>query len=170
MSPEPSAAASSLCCDTRRRPRRAALASNTFASRIRSSSRCSGGCMVRVLVLRRCSRASVASRSGRSRCQRASRVSCKQVLRVPTRQARGFVLSGLRAGGITAYFNATGDLAACQWRGRWDSARTMEHYIQEAPMAAAYANLSAGVRADILRLSSVLPALLEKAGPSPAAR
>ena len=93
-----------------------------------------------------------------------------RVLRVPTGQARGFVLSGLRAGGITAYFNATGDLAACQWRGRWDSARTMEHYIQEAPMAAAYANLSAGVRADILRLSSVLPALLEKAGPSPAAR
>ena len=93
-----------------------------------------------------------------------------RVFRVPTGQARGFVLSGLRADGITAYFNATSDLAACQWRGRWDSARTMEHYIQEAPMAAAYANLSAGVRADILRLSSVLPALLEKAGPSPAAR
>ena len=37
-------------------------------------------------------------------------------------------------------------------------------------MAAAYANLPAGVRADILRLSAVLPALLEKAGPSPAAR
>ena len=42
--------------------------------------------------------------------------------------------------------------------------------IQEAPMAAAYANLPASVRADILRLSAVLPALLEKAGPSPAAR
>ena len=168
MSQEPSAAASSLCCDTRRRPRRAALASNTSASGIRSSSRCSGGCMARVPAPRRCFRASVASRSGRSRCRRASRVSC--AYRVPTGQARGFVLSGLRAGGITAYFNATGDLAACQWRGRWDSARTMEHYIQEAPMAAAYANLSAGVRADILRLSSVLPALLEKAGPSPAAR
>ena len=83
-------------------------------------------------------------------------------------QARGFLLSGLRAGGITAYFNVTGDLAACQWRGRWDSARTMEHYIQEAPMAAAYADLPAAVRADITRLSNVLPALLGKAGPSPA--
>ena len=91
-----------------------------------------------------------------------------RVLRVPTGQARGFVLSGLRAGGITAYFNATGDLAACQWRGRWDSARTMEYYIQEAPMAAAYADLPAAVRADITRLSNVLPALLGKAGPSPA--
>ena len=85
-------------------------------------------------------------------------------------QKRGFVLSGLRAGGITAFYNATGDLAACQWRGRWDSARTMEHYIQEAPMALAYADLPSDVRAGILQLSTALPSLLEKAGPAPDAR
>ena len=80
-------------------------------------------------------------------------------LRVPYGQRDGFVLSGLRAGGVTAYFQATQDLALTRWRGRWDSARSMEHYIQEAPCAAAYARLAPGVRARIAQLARLLPAV-----------
>ena len=54
-----------------------------------------------------------------------------RALGVPYGQAHGFTLDELRGGGITAYFEATGDLQLTRWRGRWNPTRSMEHYIQE---------------------------------------
>ena len=54
-----------------------------------------------------------------------------RALGVPYGQAQGYTLGGFRGGGITAYFEATGDLQLTRWRGRWNPMRSMEHYIQE---------------------------------------
>ena len=85
-----------------------------------------------------------------------------RALDVPYGQARGYTMAGLRAGGITAYFEATGDLQLTRWRGRWDSMRSMEHYVQELPSHEAFARLSPAVRVRIMRLAALLPALLTR--------
>ena len=85
------------------------------------------------------------------------------VLEVPSGDKHGYVLSGLRAGGITAFFQQTQDLSLTRWRGRWDSIRTLEHYIQELPMAEHFARLPSRVRVKLARLSSLLPALAQEA-------
>ena len=84
-------------------------------------------------------------------------------LGVPIGDKRRYVLSGLRAGGITAFFQHTQDMMLRRWRGRWDSLRTLEHYIQELPMAEQYARLPAAVRDKLARLSTLLPALVRGA-------
>ena len=82
---------------------------------------------------------------------------------MPSGDKRGYVLSGLRAGGITAFFQSTQDMMLTRWRGRWDSLRTLEHYIQELPMAESYARLPARTRERLARLSSLLPELASEA-------
>ena len=84
-----------------------------------------------------------------------------RALSVPYGQAEGYTLGGLRAGGTTAYFEATSDLQLTRWRGRWDSMKSMEHYIQELPSHEAFARLPAAVRARIARIAALLPAVLE---------
>ena len=84
-------------------------------------------------------------------------------LGVPIGDKRGYVLSGLRAGGITAFFQHTQDMMLTRWRGRWDSLRTLEHYIQELPMAEQFARLPADVRTKLARLSGLLPVLTREA-------
>ena len=84
-------------------------------------------------------------------------------LGVPSGDKHGYVVSGLRAGGITAFFQHTQDMMLTRWRGRWDSLRTLEHYIQELPMAEQYARLPAAVRDKLARLSTLLPALVRGA-------
>ena len=81
-------------------------------------------------------------------------------LQVPYGEQAGFTLGGLRAGGVTALFQRHGDLDMVRWRGRWDDQRTMEHYIQELPMARAFADLPADVRAQLRALGRLLPYFL----------
>ena len=83
-----------------------------------------------------------------------------QFLRVPYGLSDGFVFSGLRAGGITSLFERSRDLPLTRWRGRWDSWRSMEHYIQELAASAAFADLPADVRRQVFRLSDALPRLI----------
>ena len=52
-----------------------------------------------------------------------------------------FSLASLRAGGATASFDDGLDLAEIQFRGRWDCAKTLAHYIQGANAALAYSRL-----------------------------
>ena len=84
-------------------------------------------------------------------------------LGVPIGDKNGYVLSRLRAGYITAFFQHTQDMMPPRWRGRWDSLRTLEHHIQELPMAESYARLPADTRQRLARLSSLLLALTRKA-------
>ena len=81
-------------------------------------------------------------------------------LEVPHGQAHGYTMSGLRAGGITAFFEATQDLGLTRWRGRWDSLRSMEHYIQELASHDAFSSLHPTVRARIFRLAGLFPVVL----------
>ena len=86
-----------------------------------------------------------------------------EYLEVPYGISSGFVFSGLRAGGITSLFERSGDLALTRWRGRWDSSRSMEHYVQELPASAAFAHLPQDTRARIFRLSDALPIAVRRA-------
>jgi len=86
-----------------------------------------------------------------------------RALGAPTGETDGFVPSGLRAGGITALYQRTQSLELTRWRGRWDATRSMEHYIQELPMADAFNRMSAQTRADVGRVSALLPSILRDA-------
>jgi len=85
-----------------------------------------------------------------------------QALDVPYGELRGVTFSGLRAGGTTAMFEATGDLALVRWRGRWDNMRTLEHYVQELPYWDFFPRLPAATRARVFALARLLPALLAR--------
>eukprot|EP00971_Amphidinium_carterae_P352181 6492466-Amphidinium_carterae.1 len=63
----------------------------------------------------------------------------KQALSVP---ANMFTLGGLRAGGSVDFLRATNNPHALQYRGRWESARSMFHYLQIGAGVSTYAQLS----------------------------
>ena len=69
---------------------------------------------------------------------------------------------GSGAGGITAYFEATQNIDLTRWRGRWDSLRILEHYVQELASHEAFTRLHTVTRARIFRLASLLPAVLDR--------
>ena len=75
-------------------------------------------------------------------------------LRVPNGVPHGYVLFSLRAGAITTLYKRCGDLQRVRWYGRWDSLRTMEHYVPELPQAAVFAELDAATRAQLAALAS----------------
>ena len=81
-------------------------------------------------------------------------------LGVPYGQQHGYTLAGLRAGGVTAFFEATQDINLTRWRGRWDSMRSLEHYIQELASHEAFTRIEPAARARIFRLAELLPAVL----------
>ena len=85
------------------------------------------------------------------------------VLGVPYGQHHGYTLGGLRAGGITAFFEETQDIQLTRWRGRWDSMRSLEHYVQELASHEAFARIDPTSRRKIFRLAELLPALLMEA-------
>ena len=84
-------------------------------------------------------------------------------LGVPYGVAHGYVLSSLRAGAITTLYQRCGDFQRVWWYGRWDSLRTMEHYVQELPQAAVFAELDATTRAQLAALARLLPQLIRRA-------
>ena len=52
-----------------------------------------------------------------------------------------YTLGSLRGGGAVSYFRKTQNLGALQYRGRWDNAGTLGHYLQEGLAALAFAKL-----------------------------
>ena len=62
-------------------------------------------------------------------------------LRVP-----GLTPASLRAGGATHLFMTTQDMEAVRWKGRWQSLRTVEHYVQEIHCISVLQNMSPTLR------------------------
>ena len=58
---------------------------------------------------------------------------------------------------------ATQDIGLTRWRGRWDSMRSLEHYVQELASHEAFARLDPISRAKVFRLADLLPAVLQMA-------
>ena len=52
-----------------------------------------------------------------------------------------YTLGSLRGGGAVEYFRRIQNLGALQYRGRWDNAGTLGHYLQEGLAALAYSKL-----------------------------
>ena len=99
----------------------------------------------------------------RARALAAKLQAVLRFLDVPYGLRDGFVFSGLRAGGITELFQRTEDLPLTRWRGRWDSWKSMEHYIQELQASFAFAGLHVDVRQRVYRLSDALPRAVARA-------
>jgi len=93
----------------------------------------------------------------KDRAEHLSELFRQAVLRVPTGIQEGFVLSGLRPGGLTALFERCGDLRLVQWRARHDVPGTLAHYIHEWAGDVAWARLPRATRDDVLLLSARLP-------------
>eukprot|EP00971_Amphidinium_carterae_P057725 1141695-Amphidinium_carterae.2 len=72
----------------------------------------------------------------------------------------GFGLSSLRGGGATEFMLRTQNVAALQFRGRWASAATMQHYVQVSLGAATMAALHPEVRSRIQCLADLAPFIL----------
>eukprot|EP00971_Amphidinium_carterae_P304380 6048934-Amphidinium_carterae.1 len=53
----------------------------------------------------------------------------------------GFTLASLRSGGATEYMLRTSNLGALQFRGRWTSSRTLQHYLQYGLSASTFVEL-----------------------------
>ena len=83
------------------------------------------------------------------------------VLDVPVGERQGYVLSGLRGGGLTALFRATGDLALVTWRGRWTSLKSLPNYLQELESLRTYTTIPLQTRRELEALSARLPQLLQ---------
>jgi hypothetical protein len=65
--------------------------------------------------------------------------------------------SSLRPGGATYYFHVWNeDVQRIQWRGRWASARMLEHYIQELQTIHVLRNLPRQTRARVDHLSELM--------------
>jgi len=75
---------------------------------------------------------------------------------------KGFVLSSLRSGGITALWQESRDLEQVRWRGRWSQMKTLDHYVQELPAARGLLSLSGLRRQELFALSDALPLLLHR--------
>ena len=74
-----------------------------------------------------------------------------------------FNLSGVRAGGATQHFQVYANMGALQFRGRWDSVATLQHYIQMANAIKAFAVVPHAVQLRINSLAFLLPAALKEA-------
>ena len=83
-------------------------------------------------------------------------------LRVPVGEKKGYVLSGLRGGGLTALWRATGDMALVTWRGRWTSMKSLPNYLQELESLRTYSAIPRAIRTELETLSARLPHLLDR--------
>ena len=83
-----------------------------------------------------------------------------QALAVLKLDALGFTLASIRTGGATAAFRAHQNIGALQYAGRWRSAHTLHHYLQEAMSMHAEASIPGAARALIEEARSRLPGLL----------
>ena len=76
-------------------------------------------------------------------------------------QTAPFTLASLRSGGAVDFYRSTGNVAALQFRGRWDSPSTLNHYLQEAMATLAFGRLSKQSFDKVEALADLLPAFTE---------
>ena len=74
--------------------------------------------------------------------------------------ASSFNLGGLRGGGAIEYFMRTHQIQELRFRGRWESERSLNHYVQLGLAATAYADLPASARFTIRQLACLAPELI----------
>eukprot|EP00971_Amphidinium_carterae_P040337 791763-Amphidinium_carterae.1 len=72
----------------------------------------------------------------------------------------GFGLSSLRGGGATEFMLRTQNVSALQFRGRWASAATIQHYVQVSLGAATMERLPALARQRVQLLADLAPHIL----------
>jgi hypothetical protein len=84
-------------------------------------------------------------------------------LKLPCAGSRGLTPGGLRAGGSTAFFEATEDLERLRRRGRWLRATTVEIYVQEVAPSEFLMNLQPETKARLVSLSGFLPFAVHRA-------
>ena len=70
-----------------------------------------------------------------------------------------FTLGGLRAGGATHHYLVCQNVPVLQRRGRWQSSRSLDHYIQEAAVVLSTLNIPEHVSAAL----SQAPLLCQRA-------
>ena len=86
-------------------------------------------------------------------------------LRVP-----GLTPASLRAGGATHLFMTTQDMEAVRWKGRWQSLRTVEHYVQEIHCISVLQNMSPTLRDRLAAFAAAAAGSLRGAAASLVAR
>ena len=85
-------------------------------------------------------------------------------LGVPTaEEKRGVTPKSLRGSGASWLFHHTEDVSKLLWRGRWQSRRTLEHYLQDVMGQVLLSDLSISQRDAVLELSNASSFLLVKA-------
>lgn len=75
----------------------------------------------------------------------------------------GITPKSLRGSGASWFFHYTEDVAKVLWRGRWQSRKSLEHYLQDVMGQVLLANLSDERRLAVLELSDASSHLLVKA-------
>eukprot|EP00971_Amphidinium_carterae_P333501 6468281-Amphidinium_carterae.2 len=75
-------------------------------------------------------------------------------------QGGPFTLGTLRGGGAVFHIQACQSLALLQWKGRWTTERSVQHYLQVGLAAAALADVSTFARDRIVALSNLAPYIL----------
>eukprot|EP00971_Amphidinium_carterae_P178513 3541450-Amphidinium_carterae.1 len=76
-------------------------------------------------------------------------------------QGSPWTLATLRGGGALAFLRMTGgNIIWLQYRGRWESARSMRHYIQAGLAMQAYSGLDEATKLRIAHLADLAPLLL----------
>ena len=94
---------------------------------------------------------------GRRGLTQRFRAACK---RVDLEQAP-LSLGSIRGGGATHHFTQCQNLCALQFRGRWESNRTLAHYLQQGLASLAYARLAPNTIGLLHSLSHLLEGVLE---------
>eukprot|EP00971_Amphidinium_carterae_P068931 1364867-Amphidinium_carterae.5 len=75
-------------------------------------------------------------------------------------QGGPFTLGTLRGGGAVFHIQECQSLALLQWRGRWTTERSVQHYLQVGLASAALADVPALARDRIVALSNLAPYIL----------
>ena len=92
--------------------------------------------------------------------------SLQTAIGLPTQRSKGvrpFDLGSLRPGGATWILNRTESLEVVRRRGRWQSHRTMEIYLQEVIVATCEMKLPENVRVRVQNLNAIYAEVLSKA-------
>lgn len=84
-------------------------------------------------------------------------------LGIPTSErAKGITPKSLRGSGASWLFHYTEDVNKLLWRGRWQSRRTLEHYLQDVMGQVLLTDLSQDHRDDVLLLCEASSFLLDQ--------
>ena len=92
--------------------------------------------------------------------------SLQKALGLPVQKSKGvkpFDLGSLRPGGATWILNRTESLEVVRRRGRWQSHRTMEIYLQEVIVATCEVKLPEEVRVKVQNLNAIYAEVLKRA-------